>query len=124
MNYSYFGYNKEIHEKAEYIITHDVLANQTNLVECLINLVTIGTLEETRAYKEHGLSAFSIDNIHCQEEDIYEWWLVSRWLADKLEDNKEPILRTCFGTFWGRTCTGQSIIADGIIQEIVKDSIY
>jgi len=32
----------------------------------------------------------------------------------------EPILESDYGTWWGRTCTGQAIQLDGTIQKIVE----
>jgi hypothetical protein len=64
----------------------------------------------------------------CHEFDIephsngaYEHWIVSNWLADKLEEKGEMILRDFLGlTIWGRTCTGQSISLDRVITDIAK----
>lgn len=50
--------------------------------------------------------------------DIYEWWLVSSWLADQLADMGEPVIRNGFGYWWGRTCTGQALLMDGTLQEV------
>ena len=32
--------------------------------------------------------------------------------------NKQPLLQNAYGTWWGRTCSGQAIYMDNIIQEI------
>ena len=57
-----------------------------------------------------------------QEEakDIYEWWLISDWIARKLEEQNECMLNTDYGTWWGRTCTGHSISMDYVIEQIVR----
>jgi len=52
------------------------------------------------------------------DQEIYEWWVVDSWLLDKLEAAGEPVLRTDFGDWWGRTCTGQAILLDGVIVKI------
>jgi hypothetical protein len=50
-------------------------------------------------------------------QEIFEWWRVTdSWLAGKLEEIGEPILDNDYGTWWGRTCSGQSIILDGTMQ--------
>lgn len=54
-------------------------------------------------------------------QEIYEWWVVSNWLAEKLEEYGEPILKSDYETWWGRTCTGQSITLDYVIERIVTD---
>lgn len=65
----------------------------------------------------------------CHEEDIepyqwdvYEHWIISEWLADKLEAKGERIDRDFAGlTVWGRTTTGQAIYMDHVIREIVRE---
>jgi hypothetical protein len=54
--------------------------------------------------------------------DIYEHWIVSDYLAGKLEDKGERVLRDFFGmTIWCRSTTGQAILLDGVISEICSD---
>ena len=55
--------------------------------------------------------------------EIYEYWIVSKWLASKLRENNEPIIDSpySFNYIWGRTTTGQSIECDYVIEKIVKD---
>jgi hypothetical protein len=47
--------------------------------------------------------------------EIYQWFLVSDNLAYHLEEQGECMID---GTYWGRTCCGQSIILDCVIQRI------
>jgi len=56
----------------------------------------------------------------CESEpvEIYEWWSVSEFLAEKLKEKGQPILEDFGYTIWGRTCTGQSIMLDEVISEI------
>ena len=61
--------------------------------------------------------------IHGEEpetepQEIYEYWIVSPWLGEKLKDKGEPILERWGGWIWGRTCTGQAILLDNVISEI------
>ena len=61
----------------------------------------------------------------CEDEYIeaLEHWIISDWLADKLEAKGEMILKDFYGlTIWGRTCSGQAILLDGVIQEIAKEA--
>jgi len=51
--------------------------------------------------------------------DIYEWWAVTESLYEDLKKHGEVILLTDSGDYiWGRTCTGQSITLDYVIQKI------
>ena len=60
------------------------------------------------------------DNGEDQQE-IFEYWVCSKWLINKLKDIGEPILETNMETWWGRTCTGQSICLDFVIQQLAYD---
>lgn len=63
------------------------------------------------------------DNFEPTEYDeVYEHWIVSTWLADKLEERGEAIEKDFYGlTIWGRSCTGQAILLDRVIREIYQD---
>jgi hypothetical protein len=62
------------------------------------------------------------DNAEAQE--VYEWWPVEdSYLAEQLKDYGEPILDNDYGTWWGRTCTGQSIKLDPTFWEIFQDAL-
>lgn len=54
-------------------------------------------------------------------QEIFEWWIISNWLAKELKEQGEPILENDYGIWWGRTCTGQSIKMDGIIRKIAEN---
>lgn len=56
-------------------------------------------------------------------QEIFEWWLVTDWLGQKLYEKGEPVLRNGFGTWWGRTTTGQSIEMDDVIIQIAIENI-
>jgi hypothetical protein len=78
------------------------------------NMTWTGTAEEV-------CLEFGIDYDDYRPE-IYEHWIVSNFLADRLEEKGELILRDFFGmTVWGRACSGQAIKLDGVISEICSD---
>jgi len=54
-------------------------------------------------------------------KEVFEWWLVSDWLLTKLEEKGEVIMRNDYGEWWGRSCTGQAIFLDGIIEKIYDE---
>ena len=58
---------------------------------------------------------------HQMPQEIYQWFLVSGWIADKLVDQGEPVLKTQEGSYWGRTCCGQETYLDSCIQKIAKE---
>ena len=57
-------------------------------------------------------------NVEREPQAIYEWWLVNDWFIEKLRAEGEPILENDYGTWWGRTCTGQAIFLDYVIEKI------
>jgi hypothetical protein len=64
----------------------------------------------------------SNENIDPHTTEAYEHWIVSDWLAKKLEDKGEMIVRDMMGlTIWGRPTTGQAIYMDYVMQRIAED---
>lgn len=64
---------------------------------------------------------YDIDTSEYTRE-VYEHWLVTDWMADKLEQHGEMVIRDFMGlTIWGRTCTGQAIYMDGVICRIYDE---
>jgi hypothetical protein len=54
--------------------------------------------------------------------EVFEYWLVSKFLAGKLEEHGEPVLFDFLGlTIWGRCTTGQAICMDHVIGEIAEE---
>jgi hypothetical protein len=60
----------------------------------------------------------------CQDNweapEIYEFWAVSGWLADKLRAQGEAVA-SGYPEIWGRATTGQAISLDGVIRRIAAD---
>lgn len=53
---------------------------------------------------------------------VFEHWIVTDWLADKLESYGEKVIRDFFGlTIWCRPTTGQAILLDGVISAICEE---
>lgn len=57
---------------------------------------------------------------HAQDHpaEVYEWWRVSAWLCDQLHAIGEVTIDNGYGHWWGRTCTGQSLLMDGTLQRV------
>lgn len=53
------------------------------------------------------------------QNEAYEHWIVSDFLAEKLEAKGEMVIYDFLGfTIWGRCTSGQAILLDGVISEI------
>jgi hypothetical protein len=62
------------------------------------------------------------EGIDPYQREVFEHWLVSDWLADKLEAHGEKVDRDFAGmTVWARTTTGQAIYADYVIEQIATE---
>jgi hypothetical protein len=62
---------------------------------------------------------------HAQDNppEIYEWRRVSKFLGKELATQGEPVLDNDFGVWWGRTCTGQSVLLDGVLQAVARSLV-
>lgn len=80
---------------------------------------SIGFPDKLAAYRD----AFDRSGITEPDgREIFEHWIVSDWLADKLEKRGESIARDVLGLIiWGRSTTGQAIYGDHIIEEITRE---
>ena len=61
-------------------------------------------------------------DIEPYQREVFEHWIVSDWLADKLAEKGEKVDKDFAGlTVWARTTTGQGIASDSVIEQIVAD---
>jgi len=108
-------------------VNRQVYLCQSHLVEHLLEKeifsyddVINGYYTEKEA-RANGYTDLEIETLdYEQPKEIFEWWLCSDWLLEKLEEQGEPILKTDFGSWWGRGTTGQSIILDSVIEKIYE----
>jgi len=54
-------------------------------------------------------------------QEIMEYWFITSFLAEKLKEKGEVIINDFDSPIWGRGCTGQSILLDGVISHICED---
>lgn len=62
-----------------------------------------------------------IENLDSDYIEIYEWWAVSQWLAEKLEEKGEIVAYAGMTCIWGRRTSGQAILLDHVISDICND---
>ena len=74
------------------------------------------TEEETEEIKN---DIFELERLENECQDIFEYWAVSSYLAEKLSKNGYCIISE--QNIWGRTTTGQGILLDYIITKICAD---
>lgn len=115
---------------AEYHIYSDM--NSDELAECLEEYeVEYFQVDSTLVMSKKLVEHIQKNQLHvefCERENLsydnteaLEHWFVTDWLADKLEDQGEMVIKDFHGlTIWGRTCSGQAILLDGVIASIWK----
>ena len=57
-----------------------------------------------------------IEELDTRPQEVYEWWMVSDWLARELRTRGEVIIPHM--NIWGRRGTGQAIMLDDVISSI------
>lgn len=130
-----------VEEFVQRIIKHDVFVNQSYLVEHLLNSSGVcmddvenyyptfidestgGTCEichsEDVDLNAEGVCEECFDS-QREPQEIFEWWAVSDWLKGQLIQEDAPILDCDFGTWWGRTETGQCLTMDWHLKQIAR----
>ena len=100
-------------------LANALIMRQTSLVGDLFRAGDMG--------QEIGFSWDDVINLAAPNEDdpetddiqeIYEYWLVNPWLAGKLIEAGQPVLKNEYGIWWGRTCTGQYVYCDDVIYRL------
>lgn len=54
-------------------------------------------------------------------DDVFEWWLVTPYMAEMLKDNGEVIFSDYDCWWWGRQTSGQALYMDHVIQKIAEE---
>ncbi len=103
----------------------DQIENLSESIEQVLERWEVEEPENYALYHNHledGSLRSICDTLEDSREtqEIFEWWRVSEFLADQLSSLGQPILRNCYGTWWGRCATGQAIILDGTIQQVIQ----
>lgn len=60
------------------------------------------------------------DSVVLHPVEICEYWLVSPFLGELLKESGAPVLERFGAWIWGRTCSGQAIMLDGVIRSIAS----
>tara|TARA_R100000234_G_C4973001_1_gene167165 strand:- start:375 stop:824 length:450 start_codon:yes stop_codon:yes gene_type:complete len=115
--------NKHIYACQSYLVS-ELMSKEVIQLEDYINFYksdetikseyNVKTKEEIQEIRDNGED----------QQEVFEHWLCSDWLIERLKEQNEPILETDLETWWGRTCTGQSIYLDHNIQELAYEYSY
>lgn len=127
--------NSTLQDIARNLVRDHVLSCQSSLVHELLSKEFISYDDYQNLYMtdEKIKDCFNVSTEEEIEEiknngedmnEVYEHWLVSTWLLEKLKEENEPILETDFETWWGRCTSGQAILLDHVIQKIAYENSY
>lgn len=85
-------------------------------------------LENTDEYNDVGkeidqlnIEVMALEELESEPQEIFEWWIVTDHLYDKLKEKGEPVIEWQNLSIWGRTTTGQAILLDGVISDICEE---
>lgn len=97
----------KIQEKIDQIRQSDIFCNQEYLV---------------REALKKGFFLWEDVEIprHAQDEEICEWYNVSKWLCANLREVGAIVLENDCGCFWGRTETGQRLQYDNDLKNVAQ----
>jgi len=118
----------ERQERNGRFVANEVYCCQSMLVEGLLEKGVFNYDDIENYFKtpeellEEGYTQEQIDDGNVTDsKEIFEWWVCSDWLIEKLRALGKPVLSNDYGNWWGRTCTGQAIKLDSVIDRIIED---
>ena len=104
----------------DFLTDRDVDFEDGTSIAELRELARVEVREQSGADREYCEHA----GIDPERSDVFEHWIVSDWLARKLEAAGHPVARDFLGlTIWGRPTTGQAIRLDSVILRIARDCL-
>ncbi len=80
-----------------------------------------GTYTKVYVCGNCGKIISNVDELDFRAPEVFEWWAVSVWFGGKLREKGEVVIESYGKSYWGRTCTGQSICLDSVIADIAAD---
>lgn len=113
--------DEKILEKAKEIVSNEIYHNLYLTIEQELKN-NPDLLNEAKNYypvNDEG----ERDDENGEYPEIYEYWAVSEWLADKLESKGEIVFKCLDFIVWGRRTTGQAIYMDEVIQKIAEETM-
>lgn len=132
--------NRDQERKLDAFINREVIMVASHLIEALLEAsmyegkvyggIELDNIENLYITDEATAKDYGYDSLEAMQEagedrqEIYEWWFVTQWLYEHLHQAGEPVIKSDYGYLWGRTCTGQAISLDGVIQSIYAELMW
>lgn len=101
-----------IENEKERLVNREVLCN----VSCLVT-----ELMSQEKYFEELSEFIGQEDDEGNMPEVYEYWVVTSWLAEKLKAQGEFATEFFNLIIWGRQTTGQLISVDAVINDITRE---
>jgi len=100
--------NQDYREK---LVQREVVYNVSFLIQELIN---------KPEFFEDLSDLFGEEDAEGNMTEVFEYWIVTPWLAEKLKAHGELVTEFFNLDIWGRQTAGQLISEDDIIEDITR----
>ena len=97
---------KKVQEKVRGIIQHEIYCRINELIQ---------HLDEETSYDLQNQQA------DCGKQEIFSYWLVSDWLAERLVEQGEFVFEPNYLNIWGRATMNQGIEDDYVMEQIALE---
>ena len=104
--------NRDMEDKKERLVNIEVLCNVSYLVTELMS---------QEKYFDELSELFDQEDDEGNIQEVYEFWAVSSWFAEKLKAHGELVADFFDLIIWGRQTTGQLICMDAVIDDITRE---
>ncbi len=104
--------NIDMEDKKEKLVNREVLCNVSYLVTELMS---------QEKYFEELSELFGQEDDEGNIQEVYEFWLITPWFAEKLKAQGELVAEFFNLDIWGRQTTGQAIYIDAVIDDITRE---
>ncbi len=104
--------NIDMEDKKERLVNREVLSNVSYLVTELMS---------QEKYFEELSELFGQEDNEGNIQEVYEFWLITPWFAEKLKAQGELVADFFDLNIWGRQTTGQAIYIDAVIDDITRE---
>ena len=98
-------------EEREKLVKREVLQDVSHLVQELMS--------QEKYFEDLG-ELLGQEDEEGNMPEVFEYWLVTSWLGEKLKAHGELVTEFLNLVIWGRQTTGQVVYADDVIGAITK----
>ena len=77
--------------------------------------------ENIGVVNDDGICINCFDDSDIKHKEIFQWFIVSDWLYNKLKEQGEPVVEIKGVNFWGRCGCGYSLEDEWCLKRIVKE---